>query len=67
MTALNKVVRLPTGKEGELRKLFREEDELLESLAENRLSQKAARRDYATAHGLLCLPSFETLRKVLGA
>lgn len=56
---------VPRSSEGELRELFREEDELIELLETNRRAQKVARRNYARSHGLLILPSFETLRKVL--
>ena len=50
-----------------LRQLFECEDDLLTQLHRVTQAQKQARACYARERGLLVLPSFETLRKVLGA
>lgn len=49
-----------------LRDLFDCEDDLLTQLHRVSLAQKAARKRYADERGLLSLPRFETLRKVVG-
>jgi hypothetical protein len=61
-----RLAAVPQSAESRLRALFAEEDDLRAALARNAEAQKAARNDYAEAHGLLLRPSVASMRKVVG-
>jgi hypothetical protein len=50
----------------ELGILFKQEHALTHQLAETRRAIYAARQRYAAEHGLLVLPSYDTLRRIHG-